>query len=103
MSQLSPNGSFGPATRVTELSSPTAGERRPSVRFDGLAIFFVRAPFTNILAGDLWTSTRRSVSEPWSTPVMLSATINTMFHDAHPYIAADRQTLFFSSNRPDGF
>jgi hypothetical protein len=42
------------------------------------------------------------VDDLWSTPVKLDA-LNTAFHDAHPYIAADRQTLLFSSNRPGGF
>jgi WD40-like Beta Propeller Repeat len=102
VSQLTSSGLFGPAARVPELSS-AAAEQRPSVRFDGLEVFFVRSPPASPLAGDLWVSTRRSVIDPWSTPVMLGAPISTMFHDAHPYIAADRQTLFFSSDRPGGF
>lgn len=102
MSQLAPNGLFGPATRVPELSSSPEAEQRPSVRFDGLEVFFVRSPPLMPFSGDLWVSTRESVMHPWGTPVTLGA-INTTFHDAHPYIAADRQTLVFSSDRPGGY
>ena len=101
VSPLGPNGLFGPATRVPELSSPQA-EQRPSVRFDGLEVFFVRSPPLLQFSGDLWVSTRETVLHPWSAPVTLGA-LNTTSHDAHPYIAADRQTLFFSSERPGGF
>jgi WD40-like Beta Propeller Repeat len=102
VSALGPNGLFGPATPVSELNS-LEGEQRPSVRFDGLEIFFVRNPPTITSAGDLWVATRPSVTAPWSTPVILGAPISTMFQDSHPYIAADRQTLFFTSDRPGGF
>ena len=100
-SQLWPVGSFGPATLVLELSS-AAGDQRPSVRFDGLEIFF----FSNrpgSLGNDLWVSTRNTVFDPWSTPVSLGPTVNSASADQQPYIAADRQTLFFTSNRPGGF
>jgi hypothetical protein len=99
MSQLWPVGSFGPATLGTELSS-AANEQRPSVRFDGLEIFF----FSNrpgSAGNDLWASTRNTVLEPWSNPVNLGPTVNSAFDDQAPHIAADRQTLLFTSNRPD--
>ena len=101
VSKLGLDGIFGPAALVPDLSSPAA-EQRPCVRFDGLEVVFVRNPPGEALNGDLWVSTRESVDDLWSTPVKLDA-LNTAFHDAHPYIAADRQTLLFSSNRPGGF
>jgi hypothetical protein len=97
VSQLWPVGSFGPATLVPELSSG-ASEQRPSVRFDGLEIFF----FSNrpvSLGTDLWVSTRNTVFDPWSTPANLGPTVNSAFADQQPHIAADRKTLFFASNR----
>src|SRR5262249_35573650 len=39
VSQIFPDGSFSPATLVPELSGP-ADDQRPSVRFDGLEVFF---------------------------------------------------------------
>jgi len=103
VSRLAANGVFGPATLVRELSGAGTDEQRPSLRFDGLEIFFVRSPAGVALSGDLWVSMRESAMDAWSTPVRLGATINTSSHDGHPYIAADRRTLYFSSNRPGGF
>ena len=39
VSELFPNGTFGPASLVAELSSPS-NEQHPSIRFDGLEMFF---------------------------------------------------------------
>jgi WD40 repeat protein len=100
-SQLQPDGLFGPPALVSELSSPGFFEIRPSVRFDGLEVIFTRASGTPV-NGDLWVSTRRSLHDAWSTPRMLGAPINTPFNDHHAYIAGDRETLYFSSNRPNG-
>ena len=100
VSELQPDGSFGPAVVVSELSSPQA-DQRPSVRFDGLEVFFGR-----LVSGpgnfDLMVSTRDSVSDPWGSPTNLGPAINTEFEEAQPHIAADRVTLLFTSGRPDG-
>ena len=98
VSQLLPAGSFGPATLVAELSS-AASEQRPSVRFDGLEVFF----FSNrlgSLGNDLWVSTRKSVFDPWSIPGNLGPAVNGASNDQQPHIAADRQTLFFATDQP---
>jgi hypothetical protein len=101
VSQLWPVGSFGPATLVPELSS-AASDQRPSVRFDGLEVFlYSNRPGS--LGNDLWASTRETVFDPWSPPVNLGATVNSAVDDQQPHIAADRQTLFFASNRPGSF
>jgi len=100
VSQLAPNGLFGAAVLVPELSSP-AMEQRPSIRFDGLEIFF-HSNLPGSGGNDLWVSTRERVTDPWSPPVNLGVTVNTAFADQQPYIAADRLTLFMVSDRPDG-
>ena len=38
----------------------------------------------------------------WTTPVALPDPVNTHFLERHPAISADRQRLYFTSNRPDG-
>src|SRR2546422_160022 len=60
LSEQMADGSFGPAVLVTELSSPM-NENRPSIRHDGLEIFFQsnRAGSTGT-ALDLWVGTRES-------------------------------------------
>jgi Tol biopolymer transport system component len=99
VADLLPEG-FGNRRPVPELNSPQ-GEQRPSIRFDGLEIFF----FSNRpgLGGtDLWVATRESVDEPWNTPQNLGPVINSTFGEFNPYISADGLTLYFASNRPAG-
>jgi OOP family OmpA-OmpF porin len=86
---------------VPELSSP-ANDQKPSLRFDGLEMFF-QSDRPGSVGIDLWVSTRERVIDPWSTPVNLGATVNSTSADQGAYISADGQTLFFTSNRPGGF
>jgi len=101
-SEILPDGSFGAPTLPPELNSPDF-DFRPSVRFDGLEIVFSSNRSGSLGGVDLWSATRSSVFEPWSTPVNLGSTINTTADDQQPYLAADRQTLYFVSNRPGTF
>ncbi|HEY3027865.1 MAG TPA: hypothetical protein VGJ55_17080 [Pyrinomonadaceae bacterium] len=103
LSEQTADGSFGPAILVTELSSPM-NENRPSIRHDGLEIFF-QSNRTGSIGGssDLWVATRDSTLDAWSTPVNLGATINTIFVEQNAYLSSDGKTLFFSSDRPGGF
>jgi hypothetical protein len=101
VSDLLGDGTFGPATMVAELSGP-GQDQRPSIRFDGLEIFF----FSDRPGGagfvDLWSATRARVFDPWSAPTNLGPAVNTVFDEVQPYISADRQTLYFQSARPVG-
>ena len=86
---------------VPELSSAQS-DQRPSVRFDGLEMFLFSNRAGSLGNADLWVSTRETVSDAWETPRNLGPTVNSTFVDAQPYIARDRLTLFFMSNRPGG-
>ena len=101
VSELLPNGTFGEAVLIPKLSS-AQGDQRPSVRFDGLEMFLASDRAGSLGLNDLWVSTRESVLDNWGTPTNLGGTINSTVGDTQPYIAADRLTLFFSSNRPGG-
>ena len=103
LSEQMADGSFGPAVLVVELSSPLV-ENRPSIRHDGLEIFFQSNRIGSIgVNQDLWVATRESTLEAWSTPVNLGNTINTTFLEQNPYLSSDGKTLFFASDRPGGF
>jgi Tol biopolymer transport system component len=95
------DGSWGPAVLVPELSSPQS-DQRPSVRFDGLELFLHSDRPGGVGLADLWVSTRDSTLDPWSAPVNLGATVNSVAVEQQPFIASDRETLFFASDRVGG-
>ena len=88
------DGSFGPAVKILELSG-LGNTQRPSIRHDGLEIFL-----TNSL--DIWVATRETVFDAWSEPINLGSPLNSELVDVQSYIASDRETLFFASNRAEG-
>jgi N-acetylneuraminic acid mutarotase len=95
------NGSFGPAALVAELSS-TANETRPSIRHDGLEIYFQSNRAGGSGLADLWVAMRGSTADAWSTPVNLATTVNTPSVEQNPYLSSDGSMLFFASDRPGG-
>jgi hypothetical protein len=101
-SELLPEGTFGPAVLITELSSAFS-EPGLSIRFDGLEVFFFSGRLPSQGGLDLWTATRKSVLDPWSAPTNLGSIVNTIAGDQQPHIAPDRETLYFTSNREGGF
>lgn len=101
VSELQSNGFFGDPVLVPELSSAQS-DQRPSVRFDGLELFLGSNRPGSLGGNDLWVSTRETVFDTWDVPANLGPTVNTVFGDMQPEIAADRLSLFFASNRPGG-
>lgn len=89
---------------VQELSTPY-DDLRPTVRADGLELFFNSNRPGSVQNGtttsnDLWYSWRWSLYSPWMTPQhLLGPSINTAFEEQYPAVSADGRTLIFSSNR----
>jgi hypothetical protein len=92
----------GPAVLVPELSHPAAIDQHATIRKDGREVFLASTRPGGLGGFDLWTSTRRSVHEPWSPPVNLGAPLNTPFFDQQPSLTSDSRTLLFASNRAGG-
>src|SRR5262249_28025479 len=65
-------------------------------------VFFFSTRPGGVGGVDLWTATRETVFDQWSTPTNLGSPVNTLAADTAPYIAADRETLYFASNRQGG-
>jgi hypothetical protein len=101
-STLQPDETFGPAMLVEELSSPYL-DRLPGIRRDGLEMIITSGRPGGFGFFDLWVSTRRSTSDPWSTPVNLGPDINTSEIDGGASFSFDGTTLFFHSTRDLGF
>ena len=83
---------------MQELSSP-GRDTRISIRKDGLETFI-----TSDRAGglDIWTSTRETLDDLWSTPVALPYPVNTPAADGSPWLSRDGTTLYFFSTRTAG-
>ena len=82
LSEQSPDGTFGPAAPVTELNS-TFGDFRPNVRRNGLEIVFDSNRSDTLGGQDLYSATRESLEDPWSTPVNLGPVVNTSNNETH--------------------
>lgn len=92
----------GPALLVSELSDPSATDGGPTVRVDGRELFFWSTRAGGIGGADLWTATRQSPHDLWSTPRNLGTPLNTTLGDLTPTLSRDGRTLIFSSTRPGG-
>jgi hypothetical protein len=94
VSERLPDGSFGPAAPVSELNSAVA-DIQPNVRKDGLEILFA----SNRRAGtdqDLYVATRASVDDPFSAPLRLGDSVNTVTaSETRPSLSWDGATLLF--------
>jgi len=94
----------GPAVPVTELNDPdpAVNDAHPSLRVDGRELFLHSSRAGGVGGNDLWTSTRRSVHDPWSPPVNLGVPLNTAAGENQPTLAYDGRTLIFASTRAGG-
>jgi WD40-like Beta Propeller Repeat len=101
-STLQSDGSFSPAVLLADVSTAAAIERQPSVRRDGLELYFASDRSGGQGNLDLWVSTRASTADAWSPAVNLGSVVNTGSIDAKPTLSFDATTLFFQSTRPGG-
>ncbi len=95
-SRMGNDGTFGPATLVTGLSSSSGGDYA-AVRRDGLEVIL------SLGAGDLWTATRASTAHPWSAPVILPVLNSTAWEGGRMSFSFDGRAFYFTSARPNGY
>ncbi len=103
-STLDENGSFTAAVPISELNT-TSDDEQPSIRRDGLELFFSSNRVGGYGGSDIWVSTRASTSDPWLPPVNLGppiTPINTAGLEARPALSFDGRSLYFFSDRPGG-
>jgi Tol biopolymer transport system component len=96
----SPKGTCAPVLPITELNPPFA-ERNATIRHDGLEILLEsNRPGSNSF--DIWTATRASLADRWSTPVNVG-TLNSLSYDGRPALSWDGTELYFFSDRGGDF
>ncbi|UCG57111.1 MAG: PD40 domain-containing protein [Phycisphaerales bacterium] len=104
----SPGAPWGtPVNLGAEVNSGHKDEQ-PFISPDGLSLFFLsdRPGGYTTREGDIWVTTRRTVSESWSTPVNLGPIVNNPDSggSTFPYISADDSVLYFTAyDRPGGY
>lgn len=77
-------------------------EAQPALSADGQTLYFVSNRRGGLGGYDIWKSSRDEQGQ-WDTPVNLGPEVNTSFDESAPFIHADNQTLYFSSNGWPGF
>ena len=93
--------SLGAPALVAALSTEL-NDNRPNLRRDGLEIFVDSNRPGGVGGIDLWTSTRASLSDPWSAPTNLGAGVNSVANDLRASLSWDGTTLYFGSTRAGG-
>ena len=95
---------WGEPVNLGPTVNSSSSERRPFIANDGLMLFFDSERPGGYGQGDLYVTTRATLSDPWGTPVNLGPTVNSSAYEELPSISADGSTLYFvSEDRPGGF
>jgi hypothetical protein len=93
VSDRSADGTYGAPRPVAELNTTAFDDAMPNVRKDGLEIVFTSSRTGGQGSFDIWTSTRPSVSDPWSAPVNVTA-VNTAGSETRPSLSWDAARLY---------
>jgi WD40-like Beta Propeller Repeat len=88
------DGSFGPPEPVTELNT-AFDDMMPNVRKDGREVVLASNRPDTEGAFDIYTSTRDSAFDAWSTPVNLGTAVNTSAGETRPSLSSDGERLYF--------
>ena len=100
VSEIQPDGSFGPATPVSELNTEW-DDRMPNVSKDGLEIVYSSSRPTwgdgepAYGSFDVYYASRESIDEPFSEPVNLGPDINTAEAETRSSFSWDRERVHF--------
>ena len=86
----------------TNVNDARSWESQPSVTPDGQTLYFASNRQGGQGGTDIWRC-RRLKNGDWSRPENLGPNINTPGNEKFPFIAADGQTLYFSSDGWQGF
>jgi len=79
-------------------------ETEPAISSDGLELYYSwGAPRALGIDKDLYVSTRNHSTDRWANPVSLGTLVNGPGNERGPTISGDGLSLYFESDRPDGF
>ncbi|MBQ6726614.1 MAG: PD40 domain-containing protein [Bacteroidales bacterium] len=91
-------GRWQPAENIGPvINNANSSEAMPSVTPDGSRLYFSSNRKGGLGGDDIWCSERQPDGS-WGAPYNLGSTVNTSGDERFPFICADGETLFFSSN-----
>jgi hypothetical protein len=98
---------FGEPVNLGPTINTVYDEIGQSISADGLTLYFGESmtnPGLNGYGGpDLWVTTRGTIDDEWDPPTNLGPTVNTSYADVNPSISTDGLSLYFASNRAEGY
>ena len=89
-----------PMIRLDEVCTPYH-EFAPCISRDGLQMFWFHESPDFIDNADIWTATRATASDTFSSIRRLSDAVNSATNEQHPYLTADGATLYFDRGTPE--
>jgi len=87
------------AAQLDSTLSNSFNDVRPYVRKDGLEIVFDSNRTGTLGLQDIWTASRETTADDWSTPTHLGSLINSPAMEARATLSRDGLTMFFGSSR----
>jgi Tol biopolymer transport system component len=95
---------FGPAQNLgPSVNALGFADFSPHLSLDGLTLYFGSSRLGGIGGPDLYVTTRESPDAPWEPPQNLGPNVNSPAFDGQPSLSANGKTLYWDSDRPDGF
>ena len=85
-----------PPKNLGDKVNSAAWESHPAIANDGKTLYFSSSRAGGKGGADIWYTTRSK--DGWSEPINIGEPINTPGDEYSPFIHADDQTLYFSSN-----
>ncbi|MGD8569597.1 MAG: hypothetical protein PVJ39_16040 [Gammaproteobacteria bacterium] len=97
------NDSWGTVSNLGDTINSLYFDAGPSLSGDGLTLVFFSGRPGDTGAPNLYITTRASVSDPWSAPTSLGASVNSDGVDVAPDISCDGLRIYFHSTRNGGY
>jgi Tol biopolymer transport system component len=92
-------GSFGSAELVPGVNSD-ADDMQPYIRRDGREMVFASNRSGGQGRFDIWSTSRDSIANSWSTPENLGPNVNSSASESRPSLSWDGTMLLFGTTRP---
>jgi peptidoglycan-associated lipoprotein len=73
---------------------------QPYVHQDGRELVFASNRSGGQGSFDIWSASRDTIVDSWSTPVNLGPNVNSLAAETRPALSWDGRMLLFGSNRP---